>query len=262
MADRGSIDAADVALAARLADAAGAQIRTRFRQPFAVDLKSDSSPVTVADRAAEQAMRAILESERPEDGITGEEFGEKPSRNGRMWVLDPIDGTKSFVVGRATFGTLIALCVDDAPILGVIDQPVTGERWIGGAGHPTRFNGAPVRVRPCAALAQARAGSTSPAQLAMGTPPLWQRLERACAAFVWGGDCYLYGLLASGHVDLVVETQLKPHDFAALVPVVEGAGGRMCGWDGAPLTLRSDGRVLALSDETLWAPVRDLLTGA
>lgn len=253
-------DAAEAtALAHRLADAAGDCIRQAFRQPLAVDLKSDASPVTAADRSAERIMRDMIERHRPDDGIVGEEFGEKKGRSGLTWVLDPIDGTKSFVVGRATFGTLIALCEDDVPVLGVIDQPVTRERWIGVRGAPTLFNGAPVQVRPCAKLADARAGSTSPAQLRRGTPPLWERLEKACAAFAWGGDCYLYGLLACGYVDMVVESLLKPHDFAALVPVVEGAGGIMRTWQGDPVTLGAGGDVVALSDNRLWLEMQRLL---
>jgi inositol-phosphate phosphatase/L-galactose 1-phosphate phosphatase/histidinol-phosphatase len=118
-------------LANHLADEAGSVITRYYRTDFAVDRKSDETPVTVADRGAEEAMRRVIEEHRPEDGILGEEFGIKESRNGYTWVLDPIDGTKSFVAGRPTFGTLIALCKDDVPILGIINQPVLGERWIG-----------------------------------------------------------------------------------------------------------------------------------
>src|SRR6187551_3744988 len=151
-----------LALAVDMADAAGAAIRPYFRQPIAVDDKHDLSPVTIADRSAEAAMRRLIAARFPEHGIIGEEFG--PERDGAefVWVLDPIDGTKSFISGVPLFGTLIALAQARRPILGIIDQPISRERWIGAAGRPTTFNGAPVRCRPCAALAAATSFSTSP----------------------------------------------------------------------------------------------------
>ena len=245
---------ADLELAQRLADAAGAAIRPYFRKEHGAEEKDDGSPVTLADRAAEAAMRRLLDAEAPGDGVVGEEYGEKPGVTGRRWVLDPIDGTRSFTVGRPIFGTLIALLVGDWPMLGVIDQAVAGERWVGAAGRPTTFNGALVRARACADLRGATLATTSPHLFAEGDVPAYIALvaaaygERAGQGPVYGGDCYNYGLLASGWIDLVCESGLKLHDFAALVPVVEGAGARMCDWNGDPLTAASDGRVLAVGD--------------
>lgn len=240
----------DLALANRLADAAGAAIRPLFRAPFAEECKADRSFVTEADRAAEAAMRAILEAERAGDGIIGEEYGSLRETAARQWVLDPIDGTTSFIAGRPIFGTLIALMQDGWPVLGVIDQPILKERWVGRIGDATTFNGSPARARACPVLADAVLGSTSPNLFGESDADAFMGLARGVAErkIVWGGDCYSYGLLASGHVDVVCEAGLKLYDYAALVPVVEGAGGMMSDWRGHPLDAGSDGRVLALGD--------------
>lgn len=237
-------------LASRLADEAGQIVRTHFRQPFDIISKDDASPVTVADRTVEARIREILEAERPQDGIFGEEYGIKKSQNTLSWVIDPIDGTKSFIIGRPTFGTLIALCEDGVPILGIIDQPVSGERWVGAKGHPTTFNGAPVKTRPCSSMAEAVTGSTTPAMFS-GTGPRYEVFEKECKAMIWGGDCYMYGLLACGWMDIALEANLKPYDFAALVPIVQGAGGVISDWRGLPLTIHSSGEVLACGDKKL-----------
>ena len=240
----------DRALASRLADVAGAAIRPLFRAKYHVETKADASPVTSADRAAEAAMRRLIEAEHPRDGIIGEEYGVKDSATGRSWVLDPIDGTISFIAGRPIFGTLIALVQDGWPVLGVIDQPIARERWIGAAGVPTLFNGQPVRTRRCAALDDAMMATSSPHYFSDDAAARYLKLAAGFAVrrLVYGGDCYNYGLLASGHLDLVVEAGLKLYDFAALVPVVEGAGGLMCDWAGEPLNAHSAGDVIALGD--------------
>lgn len=238
-----------LSLANHLADESGKVITRYFRTDFTVENKADESPVTIADRAVEAELRKIIEVQRPDDGILGEEYGPKESKSGFTWVLDPIDGTKSFTVGRASFGTLIALCQGDIPLLGVIDQPILKERWVGDT-QQTTFNGAPVKTKSCASLKSARVASTSPSQLAElhGEVPLWRKIYNECNYFVWGGDCYSYGLLANGWLDGVMEQFLAPYDFAALVPVVQGAGGWMGDWLGNPLTLKSDGRALAIGD--------------
>ena len=241
----------DLLLAARLADAAGAAIRPFFRKPFAMEAKADLSPVTEADRAAEAAMRAILAEERPYDGVIGEEYGPDRPDAERVWVLDPIDGTRSFVAGRPIFGTLVALLDQTKPVLGMIDQPISGERWLGAAGQPSTLNGAPIRTRACDGIAQAHLATTGPGYFG---PESWTAFERVRAAArdtLWGGDCYNYGLLAAGHLDLVIEDGLKLYDFAALVPIVEGAGGRMRDWCGKALDMHSDGRVIAAGDPRL-----------
>ena len=245
---------ADIALAHRLADAAGAVIRPYFRQPAGLELKEDRSPVTRADREAEEAMRRLLDAECPGDGVVGEEHGVKDGVTGRQWVLDPIDGTRSFTAGRAIFGTLIALVEDGWPVLGIIDQPVQRERWTGVAGRLTLLNDAPVRTRACPALEGAIVATTSPHLFEDADVPHFMALVTAASGGaprqgpVYGGDCYNYGLLASGFLDIVCESGLKLYDFAALAPIVEGAGGRMCDWNGDPLTADSAGHVLAIGD--------------
>ena len=243
-----------VALATALADAAGAVVKRYFRTPVAVDAKSDATPVTIADREAERAMRALLAARAPDHGIVGEEEGCENDGAEYVWVLDPIDGTKSFISGKPMFGTLVALVREGTPVIGVIDQPVLGERWVGIAGRPSTFNGRPCRTRACAALGAAILNTTGPDLFPAGDAARYARLSGTVRHALWGGDCYAYGLLAAGHIDLVVEAGLKPYDFCALVPVVAGAGGRMTDWSGAPLTLTSDGRVIAAGDPRLLAP--------
>ncbi len=254
----------DIQLACALADAAGEAIRPFFRGAFALEDKPDASPVTEADRAAEAAMRRLIEAEFPRDGIIGEEYGTKDGATGRTWVLDPIDGTTSFIAGRPIFGTLIALLEEGWPVLGVIDQPVARERWVGATGRPTLFNTAPARARACRDLSAALLATTSPHLFAEDQASSFLSLVSRVARrrIVYGGDCYNYGLIASGHVDLVVEAGLKLHDFAALVPVIEGAGGLMCDWRGDPLTIESAGNVVALGDPARLEDVLEALHAA
>jgi len=237
-----------LALAIDLADAAGEAIRPYFRRPIAVDDKPDLSPVTAADRAAETAMRDLIARRFPAHGIIGEEFGREREEADFVWVLDPIDGTKSFISGVPLFGTLIALAHQGHPILGIIDQPISRERWIGASGHPTTLNGAPIRCRPCAALAAATVFATTPDMFKGGDAASFGRVAAAAKLVRYGADCYAYGLVAHGFIDLVVEASLKPYDFSAMLPIVEGAGGIASDWRGAPLSLASDGRVLIAGD--------------
>ena len=249
--------ALDLDFAKELADIAGDIIRGYFRADFDTESKGDESPVTQADREAEAAMRARIESAFPADGIVGEEYGTVRADAERIWVLDPIDGTVSFMAGRPIFGTLIAQLRSGFPVLGVIDQPIARERWAGAIGAPTRFlrNGGrdedrPARTRRCRELKDAVLATTSPNLFSHEEGHRFMALaaQTAHSRMVYGGDCYNYGLLASGHIDLVVESGLKLHDFAALVPLVEGAGGMMCDWNGDPLTADSEGHVIALGD--------------
>jgi histidinol phosphatase-like enzyme (inositol monophosphatase family) len=241
---------ADISLALRLAEAAGEAIRPHFRSGLTSERKGDASPVTIADRAAEEAMRRILKAEVPRDAVIGEEFGESAGSSGRSWVLDPIDGTTSFLVGRPIFGTLIALVVDGFPVLGVIDQPILRERWLGAAGRATTLNGKPVRTRGCRELSDATLATTGPHYFDDHDGAHFMALAARTdhKRMVMGGDCYNYALLSAGHIDVVCEAGLKLHDWAALVPVVEGAGGTMCDWSGDPLHAGSTGHVIALGD--------------
>jgi inositol-phosphate phosphatase / L-galactose 1-phosphate phosphatase / histidinol-phosphatase len=250
----------DISLIQRLAEAAGAAIHPYFRAEFGLESKGDATPVTLADRAAEAAIRTILERERPSDGIIGEEYGTVRESASRQWVIDPIDGTTSFVAGRPIFGTLIALMEDGWPVLGLIDQPILKERWVGAVGQTTTFNGASVKTRACPDLGQAILSTTSPNCFSVHEGEHFMALAAKTAhrRLIWGGDCYNYGLLSSGYIDIVVEAGLKIHDFAALIPVVEGAGGMMCDWAGGPLNAESAGHVIALGDP---ARLDDVLEG-
>jgi inositol-phosphate phosphatase/L-galactose 1-phosphate phosphatase/histidinol-phosphatase len=256
-----------LALAERLADAAGAIVLRYFRTRFTVDDKEDTSPVTIADREAETAMRALIEQRFPKHGIIGEEHGIKNAGAPYVWVLDPIDGTKSFVTGRPIFGTLIALCRDGVPILGIIDCAALGERWVGSVGretlHRTRLGpSGPVQTRRCPALAEAALYCTSPLMFGDAEFPHFERVRRAVKLPLYGGDCYAYGLVASGYADLVIEAGLKVYDWAALVPVIEGAGGKVTDWAGRKLELAvTSSRVLAAGDSRLHDQARALLAG-
>ena len=245
----------DVTLANRLADAAGEVIRPYFRLLGGVDMKADKSPVTAADTAAEQVIRRILRRDRPRDGIIGEEFGGERLEASRVWAIDPIDGTRAFIAGRPTFGTLIALLEDGVPVLGVIDQPIAGERWIGrlGANASTTLNGQRVQVRPCPSIGDAHLATTSPWLFSAQGHSAFARIARVARDTLLGGDCHNYALLASGQLDLVVEEGLKIHDWAALVPVVLGAGGLMTDWRGRALRLGAAGAVLAAGDRRVHA---------
>ncbi len=241
-----------VALAARLADAARPVLRSYFRQPIPIDGKADDSPVTRADREAEAAMRAILAEEAPDHGVLGEEFGAENTDAEYVWALDPLDGTRAFVTGKPQFGTLVALMHRGAPIVGLIDMPILGERYLGVLGVGATLNGAPIRTRAALPLAEARMGTTSPEMFGDAVDlAVYAKFRAAVADCNFGGDCYNYAVLASGWLDFVLETTLKPWDYAALAPVVIAAGGCMTDWSGAPLTLGSEGDVLASSDLAL-----------
>ena len=250
-----------LALASELADAAGAVIRPYFRTKLAVDDKADLSPVTAADRAAEAAMRQLINARFPEHGIIGEEYGRERDDAEFVWVLDPIDGTKSFISGVPLFGTLIALARHGKPILGIIDQPISGERWVGVADRATTHNGSSVRCRPCPGVAAATVFATSPDMFKDADADAFARVARAAKLVRYGADCYAYGLVALGFIDIVIEASLKPYDFAAMLPIVEGAGGIATDWQGAPLGLSSDGRVLIAGDKRTHSDALDLLRG-
>ncbi len=248
-----------IEFAIKLADTAGAIARTYFGTPLDIISKDDESPVTKADREIEQTLRTLIETERPDDGILGEEFGIKDSKNGLTWVIDPIDGTKSFTISRPTFGTLIGLCQDEKPILGIIDQPITKERWIGQSGLPTTYNGKPVTTRKCPDLKQAIFGTGSPSQISDTDSTRFTRIEKATRYAVLQGDCYFYGLMANGFLDIIVEDHLGIYDFIALVPVIEGAGGKITDWQGNSKTLNGNPSLLACGNAELHTQLLEIL---
>lgn len=240
-----------VELAHGLADAAGEIVREHFRRPCAVSVKPDSTPVTEADRSAERAMRTIIEAAAPDHGIAGEEFGAVRGDAEYVWHLDPIDGTKAFIAGVPVFGTLIGLAREGRPVFGVIDQAVSGERWAGGDGHPCALNGERAACRGGVDLADAVLFTTSPDTYRDGELDALDRLRGAVGLTRYGADCYAFGLVAAGHADIAIECGVKDHDYCALAPIVESAGGVMTNWEGAPVTLGTDTRVIAAGSAEL-----------
>jgi inositol-phosphate phosphatase / L-galactose 1-phosphate phosphatase / histidinol-phosphatase len=249
------------AFALTLADRAGDILRRYFRTPIGFDDKADASPVTIADREAEAAMRAALAERFPEDGILGEEMGSERTDARFVWVLDPIDGTKSFISGKPLFGVLIGLAEAGRPAFGIIDQPISRERWCGGRGVPTTLNGAPQRAAVKPAPGDAILYATTPYMFEGADRDAFERLAKHVKHPLFGADCYAYGLLASGYADLVCEASLQPYDYFAPAAVIEGAGGVITDWDGQPLTIRSGGRVLAAGNAALHRAALAILTG-
>ena len=236
-----------------LANAASSVTLQHFRCHSTADNKggSDFDPVTVADRGAEEAMRDIISRRFPEHGIAGEEFGNTKEGADFVWFLDPIDGTRSFILGLPLWGTLIGLQHEGKPILGIMDQPFTGERfWSGEQSAWYRGpNGlTPCKTRPCSDLAQAYLAATTPDMFRGEDQTRFIRLAKAVRMRRFGGDCYLYCMLALGHIDIVAEAQLKPFDIVPLIPIVEKAGGVVTQWGGGD---SAGGRYIACGDPGL-----------
>ncbi|MGO8923265.1 MAG: histidinol-phosphatase [Xanthobacteraceae bacterium] len=248
-----------------LATVSGETIRPFFRSALGVENKSRSGgfdPVTAADRAAEAAMRTLIKRTFPEHGVIGEEFGAERADAEYVWVLDPIDGTKSFICGMPVWGTLIALTRRGEPIYGMMNQPFTRERFSGdrsGAQYRGPAGDRALRVRPCAALHEAILATTSPLLMNDADRQCFGRVEKEVRLSRYGGDCYAYCVLAAGHVDLVIETELKPHDVLPLIPIIEGAGGIITTWDGG--RPHNGGRVVAAGDKRVHAQAMKRLSG-
>ena len=242
-----------IALAHQLADAAGVVLRRYYRAAIDADDKDDGSPVTIADREAEIAMRALLAARAPGHGVIGEELGRANVDAELVWVLDPIDGTRAFITGKPLFTTLIGVLFRGSPVLGLIDQPIVGDRWLGAAGRATVLGDHPARARVCPSLARARLSTTGPQYFDAAAKRAFDRVAAQARLVSYGGDGYQYGLVASGGLDLVIESGLKLHDFAALSAVVEGAGGVITDWRGQPLGAASDGSVIAAGDARVHA---------
>lgn len=256
--------AARLAFAHRLADASGAVIRPYFRKPVEIEDKRGRGrfdPVTEADRAAEAVIRKLIGEAYPDDGILGEELGDTKGASGYRWVIDPIDGTRAFIAGQPLWGTLIALEHHSAPVIGILDQPVMAERFVGCGGKaelvtPDGTTG--LRTRACPALKNALLSTTHPWDyFDESEGPAFVRLAQQVQMTRFGGDCYAYGLLASGFIDLVVEAQLHAWDVAALIPIIEGAGGAITDWTGKPV--ENGGRVIAAGDRRVHAEALNLL---
>ena len=256
-----------LALAHVLADLSGQAVLPHFRRALTIEDKGSEhgfDPVTNADKAAERSIRRHLAKVAPEHGIIGEEFDASVGAGRFSWVIDPIDGTKAFIIGSPLWGTLIGLMEGEKPLLGLMNQPFTGERiWSGKRGTYWRVrSGADRRVktRACPELGGAILTTTSPDLLGPArNQQAFQRLKSQVRMTRYGGDCYGYCLLAAGHVDLVVETGLKAHDVVALIPIIERAGGRITTWEGR--SAEAGGRVVAAGDPSLHDKVLRILTG-
>ena len=249
----------------RLATASGETILPFFRTSLlGVDNKStsDFDPVTEADRAAEAVMRRLIKQNFPQHGIVGEEFGNEREDADYVWVLDPIDGTKSFISGFPIWGTLIGLLHKGTPVFGMMHQPYIGERFLGDSGSANYVGPSGERrlaVRRCASLKEATSFTTSPLLMNTADRAAFSRVEANVRLTRYGGDCYSYCMLAAGHLDLVVETELKPYDIAALIPIVTGAGGIVTTWEGKPA--QNGGRIIAAGDARVHEAAMKLLNG-
>lgn len=252
--------AQELILAGKLADKSREISAKYFRQNLSIENKSDASPVTIADREIEATLRELILNAFPDHGIFGEEFGTENLQAESVWIIDPIDGTGSFVYGIPLYGCLISLVRDGRPVLGVIDMPALDERWIGRVGENTQHNGAVCHSANCTDLNNARLLCTTPDMFNAREFEKFSRVSKSVKMRRFGGDCFCYGLLASGHVDLVIESDLKPYDFMAHVAVVEGAGGVISDWQGAPLTINSGPQVIAAATPELHRRALEFLT--
>ena len=250
------------AFAEVLAEVSRSHLRDVGQDAVQSQTKGDGSPVTAVDRAVEDKLREMIARAYPEHGIVGEERGAEGAEQELVWVLDPIDGTLPFMAGIPVYGTLIALLRDRAPILGVIEMPATAERWTGCQGLPTTRNGAPVTARPCADLSEAMLSTSNPDFYGPADAPLLERLKAATRWAVYGGSCMAYAQIASGRIDLGLDVAFDPFDYLALVPVIEGAGGAITDWAGAPLTLDSGDRFLAAGDPRIHAQALEILAAS
>ena len=249
----------------RLATVSGEAILPFFRTSLGVENKAGPGafdPVTAADRAAETAMRTLIRQTFPDHGIIGEEFGSERIDAEYVWVLDPIDGTKSFISGMPAWGTLIALTRGGVPVYGMMHQPFIRERFTGDGGA-ARYRGPAgargLNVRPCAALSDAMLFTTSPQLMNATDRTAFGKVEQAVRLSRYGGDCYAYCMLAAGHVDLVIETELKPYDILPLIPIIAGAGGIVTTWDGGVPS--AGGRIIAAGDRRIHEAAMKLLNG-
>lgn len=234
-----------------LADLAASEARAHFRKPLGVEFKADESPVTQADRAVETKVRAYLAKHFPDHGIFGEEHGIEGADKEDLWIIDPIDGTRSFLTGHPLFGFLLGLVSHGTPQLGVVGMPAMGETYLGVAGQGATLNGAPISASQQTDLAQARLYINEGEKIYRDHPQVFARLLHAGQTRRLAYDCYPHALLASGHLDVVVDYDLQPYDYLPVSALIEAAGGIMTDWDGAPLTLHSDGRVVSAATPEL-----------
>lgn len=237
-----------LAFALQLATESGAILREAATVRPDVEVKPDRSFVTALDARIERRMREMLADRFPSHGIIGEEEAPTDGDADLVWVLDPIDGTAAFIAGLPVYGSLIALMREGEPILGIIDHPITGDRWIGVKGSPTTHNGRPCRTRACGALGEAILSASNPDFFDAEETPALNAMRAATAWRIWGGACMSFGLLASGRTDAAFDTRLKLWDFAPFRPIIEGAGGVITDWDGRPIDHQTGKRIMAAGD--------------
>jgi inositol-phosphate phosphatase/L-galactose 1-phosphate phosphatase/histidinol-phosphatase len=251
------------AFAEHLADLAKPVVDRYFRTRLEVEDKAsaNNTPVTIADREIERLIRAEIELKYPGHGILGEEHGKMGLDRDYVWIIDPIDGTQAFILGLPTFGTLIGLQHKGAPIVGVIEMPALDDRWTASRNNGCFFNGSVASTSDNTDLSQVQLVSTSIDMFTGGDLDAFERLSRSCKRRRFGGDCFSYGLLASGNCELVVEADLQPYDYMALITVIEEAGGVITDWHGKSLKLASDGRVIAAANPRLHESALKLLAG-
>jgi inositol-phosphate phosphatase/L-galactose 1-phosphate phosphatase/histidinol-phosphatase len=255
-----SVDQSAIDAAIEIADLAREISLKYFRQPLDIAHKADRSPVTIADKQTEALIRDEITRRFPEHGFYGEETGQTATDAAWVWVVDPIDGTTSFSTGKPTFGTLISLAYEGEPVLGLVDLPALGDRWLGVKGQPTLYNGQPVQAnRIVSEIRDASSYTTTTKMFDDAAMQRYQGLVDLSKFSVFGADCLGYGLLASGFTEIVVEASLEPYDYMALVPVVEGAGGCISDWDGKPVRLNSGDQIVASSNIELHQKVLNAL---
>jgi myo-inositol-1(or 4)-monophosphatase len=248
----------------QLASVSGETILPFFRTTLAIENKKPGGfdPVTAADRAAEDVMRTIIRKQFPEHGILGEEYGAERTDAEYVWVLDPIDGTKSFIAGMVAWGTLIGLTRFGEPVFGMMHQPFTRERFTGDGGA-ARYRGPggnrELRVRACAGLSDALLFTTSPLLMNKSDRADFMGVENAVKLSRYGGDCYAYCMLAAGQIDLIIETEIKPHDIVPLMPIITGAGGIVTSWENGPA--QAGGRIVVAGDKRVHQAALEMLKG-
>ena len=244
-------NAETLAAAIRIAEAASAVPMSHFRRPIGIEAKADESPVTVADRETERAIRAALARDFPADGIFGEEFGTENLDAAHVWIIDPIDGTRSFITGNPLFGMLLGRISGGVPSLGVVRMPALGETFAGAPGLGAMLNGRPIAARRTTRLADAMVNVNEAERIHAADPDRLARLMRVGHTRRMTYDCYPHAMVAAGQIDVVVDTGLEPYDYMPLIALVEAAGGLIRDWQGRPLDLNSDGRVVTAATPEL-----------
>ena len=254
-----------IAFANKLADIATEISKKYYRVSNEEMAKDDDSPVTIADKTIEEKIREEIFLHYPDHGIIGEEYGNHQENAKYVWIIDPIDGTSSFIVGRPIFGNLIALTENNKVILGIINQPINGERWLGIEGQGTWFNGNKIHTRNCQNIENAVLSSSSPFFFKDENKIIFEKIcsltkYQKIGGVVYGGDCYAYGCLASGFVDLIIEPELKIYDFASHIPIIKNAGGIITDWSGNELKLESNTKLVASSTPKLHEQVLKIIS--